>query len=80
MDQSLKVEKKDERWKGVLYINIYGILLSLCILLASMVYHRNPEMLPEELLFLRGIAGTFLCIAIVNKDLKYAVYDGVPKI
>ena len=30
------------------------------------------------MLFLRSIIATILCIIIVNKDLKYAMYDSIP--
>ena len=30
----MMIQKKDERWKGVLYINLYGILFAVCLLLA----------------------------------------------
>ena len=70
---------KDERWKGVLYINLYGILFAVCLLLASFMYKRHPNIQPEQLLIIRSVIATLLCMVIVNKDLKYAMYDGVPR-
>jgi len=60
------------------YINIYGILLALCILLASFVYRRNESIEPEQLLFLRSIISTLMCVIIVNKNIKYVMIDSIP--
>jgi hypothetical protein len=49
------------------------------MLLASFLYNRHKTMEPEQLLFLRSAVATFLCIIIVNKNLKYAMYDSIEK-
>lgn len=52
--------------------------MALCILLASFVYRRNESIEPEQLLFLRSIISTLMCVIIVNKNIKYVMIDSIP--
>jgi hypothetical protein len=47
-------------------------------LLASFVYRRNESIEPEQLLFLRSIISTLMCVIIVNKNIKYVMIDSIP--
>ena len=49
------------------------------MLLASFLYKRHKSIQPEQLLFLRSAVATMLCVIIVNKNIKYAMYDSIEK-
>jgi len=78
-NSQISEQKKDQKWKGVIYINIYGLCVAICMLLASFLYYKHKSMQPEQLLFLRSAVATLLCVIIVNKNLKYAMYDSIEK-
>ena len=35
-------DEKSQRWKGVVFMILYGLVLSLTFLVASLIYSRNP--------------------------------------
>ena len=65
-----ELKTKDERWKGILFMNLYILVLVLATLGAKFIYHRHPEMEPEQLLMGRGIFACVFVVLIVNKDMK----------
>ena len=69
----------DNRWKGVLLMNIYCFTISLTFLAGKYIFVRNPQIHPQQMLFLRGFLACIILIIGVNKDLKYAVYDNVKR-
>ena len=66
-------EAPNTEWKGIIYINLYGLLTSICLVAAREIYNKHPGLMPEQLLFYRGIISTLFCIVIVNKELKNAL-------
>jgi hypothetical protein len=52
-------------------------MLSFTFLSSKFLYNRHTDIQPYQLLTLRGIISTIFTIALVNKDLKYVVWDSV---
>lgn len=58
---------------------LYGICQALSSLISKIIYNRNKNLNPYQLLFGRSSMASLVCIIIVNKNLKEALYDSVPK-
>jgi hypothetical protein len=65
--------EKDEKWKGIMYMLLWGITNSGSLLIGKLIYNRNPKINPEILLFIRGLFATFSTILLVNKNIYSAL-------
>ena len=65
--------------KGVILFNINVFTASVQYLLSKVLYHRHPTLQPSQLLTVRGIIATIFGFLYVNKDIKLAMWDGVPE-
>ena len=63
----------------MLYFILYTVLYSLCFLCAKFLYDRNPDLTPFQMLTMRSAFAITMQIALVNKELKKAVWDGIDR-
>ena len=73
------LEQTDQPLKGTIFYILYTVTYSLCFLAARYMYEWNPEMTPFHMLFMRSAFAIFFQVIFVNKNLKKAVWDGIPK-
>ncbi len=71
--------REDTRWKGVLYIVLNGLVISVGFLFAKILFERNPSLSPMRMLFLRSILATLIAFASVHKNLKAVLIDDVSR-
>ena len=74
------LEKSSDRpLAGAMYFIAYTVLYSLCFLCAKYLYDRNHDLNPFQMLVMRSSFAITMQIALVNKELKKAVWDGVDR-
>ena len=80
LNQENNIAEKDFRWKGVLFINLYTLSISLGLLCSQILYKRKIDLIqPEQLLFIRSVFACLAIIIFVNKNLYNSMYSGIPK-
>ena len=77
--QASKDDRPHNPKKAILLIMGSIFCLSLTFLTSKFIYQRNSDIQPCQLLFARGVISTLFSIMITNKDLKYVIWDGIPK-
>lgn len=65
--------------RGILLINLHALIMSVSMLCAKFIYIYNPLLQPYQLLCIRGFISTAFSVLYVNKDLKHALWDGLPQ-
>lgn len=77
-DQVNKEHKKEEPWKGVLFMNLYSLLLAICCLISRYLFLRNPDMQPEAQLFMRTFMSNVMLAVYLNRQLPHVAYSSIP--
>ena len=72
-------EKKDNHGVGVFWFIVAGFCFALNFVFAKLLYTGQPDLMPMQLLTYRGIISSIIMLVIVNRNLKYVVWDSIGK-
>ena len=71
-------EGEEKRNKAVRTYILGGVCFCLNAFAAKLLYHRHPEMSSWHLLAYRASVSCVISALMINKNLKYVMYDSVP--
>lgn len=74
-----KLKEADQPVKGILFFILYTFLKTLSYVVCNMLYIREPNLHPFQLLFIFAVFGVAIMIMMVNINIKKDTWDSVTK-
>ena len=65
-----KVKRADKPTLGIIYYIIFTFLRALSFVVVQMLYNREPDLRPFQLLFMRSVFGIAILLVQMNVSLK----------
>jgi drug/metabolite transporter (DMT)-like permease len=78
VEEGFKKRQKNNTY-GIILFNFAIFTSGLGMLIAKVLYTRHPALTASQILTVRAILSTIVAAGLTNKDLKSALWTGIPE-
>ena len=72
-----RIKHKDNPVAGITLFVVYCLVKTVSYVVCQMLYNRNPDLQPFQMLFMRSVIGVVIMVFMVNVKLKKLTWDEV---